>query len=140
VSRGQRADIRGQRSRGATASAAPRNARDVRLSEHPRARQQIRLAKGWAGVAGVALAGYASWKSGAPFFDTVLRALLWGIAAYVVVWFCAVQVWRHLAVAEVRAAEKLWRERRAEAERLARERAAQAHAERSATMTGSPQG
>jgi hypothetical protein len=140
VSRPQRADVRGQRSRTAKAGAAPRKPGDVRLSEHPRARQQIRLAKGWAGVAGVALAGYVSWKSGASFFDTALRALLWGIAAYVVVWFCAVQVWRHLAIAEVRAAEKLWRERRAEAERLARERAAQAQAERAATMAGSPQG
>jgi hypothetical protein len=51
-----------------------------------------------------------------------------------------VQVWRHLAVAEVRAAGKLLRERRSEAERLARERAAQAQAERAATAAGSPQG
>jgi hypothetical protein len=137
--RGQTADRRGQKGKGSNSGRPPRDAGEVRLSEHPRARHQIRLAKGWAGVAGVALAGYASWKGGAPFFDTVLRALLWGIAAYVVVWFCAVQVWRHLAVAEVRAAEKLWRERKAEVERLARERAAQAQAERAATMAGSPQ-
>jgi hypothetical protein len=135
----QRAAGSGQR-RGAAGAAVPRSANEVRLSQHPRARHQIRLAKGWAGVAGVAIAGYASWKGGAPFFDTVLRALMWGIAAYMVVWFCAVQVWRHLAVAEVRAAENRWRERKAEAERLARERAAQAQAERAATMTGSPQG
>jgi hypothetical protein len=109
----------------------------VRLSEHPRARRHIRLAKGWAGLAGVVLAGYASWNGGAPFFDTILRALLWGIAAYVVVWFCAVQVWRHLAIAEVRSAEKQWLARRSEAERMARERAAAAQAERAA-MAGSP--
>jgi hypothetical protein len=103
---------------------------EIRLSNHPRAKQQIRLAKGWAGLAGSALAGYASWHGGAPFFDTVLRALLWGVAAYVLVWFCAVQVWRQLAIAEVRAAEKVWRARKAEAERAARERNAQ-------TMAGS---
>jgi hypothetical protein len=40
------------------------------------------------------------------------RSLLWGIAAYVIVWALAVQVWRHLAVAEVRAAERRWRERK----------------------------
>lgn len=136
MSAGRKGDAR---KKGKPGSKAPRNASDVRLSEHPRARHQIGLAKGWAGVAGVGLAGYASWKGGAPFFDTVLRALLWGIAAYVVVWFCAVQVWRHLAVAEVKAAEKLWRERKAEAERLARERTVQAQAERAATMAGSPQ-
>jgi uncharacterized membrane protein len=37
---------------------------------------------------------------------------MWGIAAYVLVWALAVQVWRHLAVAEVKAAEQLWRERK----------------------------
>jgi hypothetical protein len=105
----------------------------IKLSEHPRAKRQIRLAKSWAGLAGCAFAGYASWKSGAPFFDTVLRALLWGVAAYIVVWFCAVQVWRQIAIAEVRAAEKNWLERRREAERLARERAAQARADMAGT-------
>ena len=101
----------------------------VRLSQHPRAKRQIRLAKSWAGLAGCALAGYASWKGGAPFFDTVLRALLWGVAAYMLVWFCAVQVWRQLVIAEVRAAEKEWLERKREAERVALERAAQAQAD-----------
>jgi hypothetical protein len=117
---------------------APANAGEVRLSSHPRAKHQIRLAKGWAGLAGCALAGYASWHGGAPFFDTLLRALLWGVAAYMLVWFCAVQVWRHVAVAEVRAAEKLWRARKDEAERQARERVAQAQATRAASMAGSP--
>ena len=132
----QGAGSRGQKGKTAKGS-APRNAAEVRLSEHPRARRHIRLAKGWAGLAGVVLAGYASWNGGSPFFDTVLRALLWGIAAYVLVWFCAVQVWRHLAIAEVRTAEKMWLARRAEAERVARERAAAAQAERAA-MAGSP--
>jgi hypothetical protein len=116
------------------ATAAPKTASEVRVSEHPRARRHIRLAKGWAGLAGCVLAGYASWHGGAPFVDTALRALLWGVAAYVLVWFCAVQVWRQLAVAEVRAAEKLWLERKAEAERIHRERVAQAQAERAAAV------
>ena len=118
------------------AATAPKAAREVRLSEHPRARHQIAVAKAWAGLAGLVLAGYASWHSGAPFVDTALRALLWGVAAYVVVWFCAVQVWRQLVLAEVEAAEKLWRERKEEAERLARERAAQIQAEKAAAMAG----
>jgi hypothetical protein len=102
---------------------------EIKLSEHPRARRHIRLAKGWAGLVGCAFAGYASWHGGARFDDTVLRALLWGVAAYVLVWFCAVQVWRQIAIAEVRAAEKEWRERKAEIERQARERAAQVQAQ-----------
>jgi hypothetical protein len=101
---------------------------EITLSEHPRARHQIRVAKGWAGLAGCAFAGYASWHGGATFTDTVLRALLWGVAAYVLVWFCAVQVWRQVAIAEVRAAEKEWRRRKAEIEQAARERMAEAQA------------
>jgi hypothetical protein len=105
------------------AKKAPQASSEIKLSGHPRAQHQIRLAKGWAGLAGCVLAGYASWHGGAPFFDTVLRALMWGVAAYMLMWFCAVQVWRHVAIAEVRAAEKVWRERKAEAEQAARERA-----------------
>jgi hypothetical protein len=114
--------------------APPRASGEIKLSEHPRARHQIRVAKGWAGLAGCALAGYASWHGGAPFVDTALRAVLWGVAAYVLVWFCAVQVWRQIAIAEVRTAEKLWRQRKAETEQLARERIAQAQAAKAAAM------
>jgi hypothetical protein len=120
VSKRQKAAGKGQKAKGsdaATGSGA------IKLSQHPRAKHQIRLAKGWAGLAGCALAGYASWQGGAPFVDTALRALLWGVAAYILVWFCAVQVWRQIAIAEVRAAEKAWREQKAEAERQAHERA-----------------
>jgi hypothetical protein len=101
----------------------------ISLSQHPRAKSQIAIAKGWAGLVGAAFSGYLAWKGGLPFFDTVLRALLWGVASYMLVWFLAVQVWRQLAIAEVRAAEKQWLERKQEAERLARERAVQMQAE-----------
>jgi hypothetical protein len=106
----------------------PPASRAITLSAHPRASRQIRLAKGWAGLAGAVLAGYASWKGGAPFVDTALRAVLWGLAAYVTVWFLAVQVLKHVVIAEVRAAEKNWLTRKAEAEQLARERLAQEQA------------
>jgi hypothetical protein len=119
---------------GKAAKTPPRASGEIKLSEHPRARHHIRVAKGWAGLAGCALSGYASWHGGAPFVDTALRALLWGVAAYVLVWFCAVQVWRQIAIAEVRAAEKLWRQRKEETEQIARERIAQAQAERAATV------
>lgn len=119
---------KGKKGKGAAGSS------DIKLSEHPRGRHQIRLAKSWAGLAGCALAGYASWHGGAPFVDSVLRALLWGVAAYILVWFCAVQVWRQIAIAEVRGAEKRWREQKAAAELQAREIAAKAQAERAAAM------
>jgi hypothetical protein len=127
---------RGQKAEGSAKSAKGQAACEVRLSQHPRARHQIRMAKGWAGLVACVFAGYASWHGGAPFFDSVLRALLWGVAAYLLVWFCAVQVWRQFAIAEVRAAEKVWLEQKEEAERLQRERAAELQAERA--MAGSP--
>jgi hypothetical protein len=141
--KGQKAEGRGQKGKGTKgagkkgkSAAAPRTPGEVRLSEHPRARRQINVAKGWAGLAGFALAGYESWSGGLPVIDIALRALLWGTAAYLLVWFCAVQVWRHLAVAEVKSAEKLWQERKAETERLARERDAEAG--QAAAMAGGP--
>ncbi len=90
----------------------PRNSGEVRLSEHPRARRHIGLAKSWAGLIAFALAGYLAWKGGASFVDMSTRALMWGLASYVLVWALAVQVWRQLAVAEVRAAERRWAERK----------------------------
>jgi hypothetical protein len=125
-------DAKGAAGKGAKKQ--PQSSGAIKLSGHPRAKHQIRVAKGWAGLAGCALAGYASWHGGAPFVDTALRALMWGVAAYVLMWFCAVQVWRHVAIAEVRGAEKLWRERRADAELQARERAAQTQADRAAAL------
>src|SRR4051812_29702638 len=123
---------KGQKSKGSKGAAKGKQTGDIKISEHPRARHQIRVAKGWAGLIGCAFAGYASWHGGAPFVDTALRALLWGVAAYILVWFCAVQVWRQVAIAEVRAAEKLWRQQKTDAELEARERLAQMQAEMAA--------
>jgi hypothetical protein len=104
----------------------------IRLSEHPRASVQIKLAKSWAGLGGFALAGWAAWHGGATFFDAALRAVLWGTVSYVVVWACAVQVWRHLAVAEVKAAERRLRDAIAAREDRMREQL-EAEAERRAS-------
>ena len=82
----------------------------VRLTDHPRAQRSIRQAKSYAGLGGFLLAGYAQWNAGGMFLDVATSALLWGIASYVVVWALAVQVWRQLAIAEVRAAERKWEE------------------------------
>jgi hypothetical protein len=94
--------------------------REIRLSEHPRARRQIRQAKAWAALAAAALAAYVSWHGGATFVDTALRAILWGTIAYLVAWACAQQIWRQLALAELRAAERRALARMREAEEAAR--------------------
>jgi hypothetical protein len=92
----------------------PRNPNEVRLAEHPRARRQIALAKSYAGLGAFAFVAWSAYSGGAPFVDVAERALMWGMAAYVLVWALAVQVWRHVAVAEVKAAEKRWKDRKNE--------------------------
>lgn len=82
----------------------------IRISDHPRAQRSIQQAKSYAGLGAFLFAGYAQWKAGGMFLDVATSALLWGIAAYIVVWALAVQVWRQLAIAEVRAAQRRWQE------------------------------
>lgn len=91
---------------------APQKASEVRVNQHPRARRQIGLAKSYAGLIAFAVVAWSAYRGGAPFPDVAFRALLWGFSSYLVVWALAVQVWRHVAVAEVRAAERAWKERR----------------------------
>lgn len=74
------------------------------VANHPRARYQVRRAKGWGGIAGFVIAGYLSYKTGVPTFDVGMRALVAGIVGYMLAWMCAVTVWRHLVLAELRAA------------------------------------
>ena len=84
----------------------------IQISNHPRAQRSINVVKSYAGLGAFLFAGYSSWHAGNEFVDVATRALMWGVAAYVLVWALAVQVWRHLAIAEVRAAEERWREAR----------------------------
>jgi hypothetical protein len=84
----------------------------IAVANHPKARHQINLLKSYAGLAAFCLSGYFAWKGGALFVDVATRALLWGVATYVAVWAMAVQVWRQVAIAEVRAAERNWKERK----------------------------
>jgi hypothetical protein len=85
----------------------------IAIANHPKAQQQINVLKSYAGLAAFGVAGYLAWKGGAEFVDVASRALLWGVAVYVAIWAMAVQVWRQVAIAEVRAAEKQWRDRKA---------------------------
>jgi hypothetical protein len=86
------------------AADAARGAVAPSVANHPRASYQVRRAKGWGGVAGFAIAGYLSYKAGVPTFDVGVRALVAGIVSYMLAWMCAVTVWRHLVLAELRAA------------------------------------
>jgi hypothetical protein len=76
----------------------------ISVAGHPRASAAVKRAKGFGGIAGFALAAYLSYKAGVPTHQIAERALLVGIAGYLVAWACAVTVWRHLVLAELRAA------------------------------------
>jgi hypothetical protein len=80
----------------------PAGAEDVKLTAHPRAKMQIRRWKGIGGLAGCALMAWLSWRSGTDFVHLGLRALIGGVATYVVVWAASVYIWRQIALAEVR--------------------------------------
>jgi hypothetical protein len=81
---------------------APPTSNDVKVASHPKARRQIRRAKGWGGLAAFFIAAFFSWHNGADFTHAGTRALIAGMAGYVIAWTAAVYVWRQIAVAEVR--------------------------------------
>ncbi len=74
------------------------------VANHPRARAAVRRSKGWGGLIGFGIAAYLSLQAGVPAPDAGLRALGAGVVGYVLAWGCAVAVWRHLVLAEMRAA------------------------------------
>jgi hypothetical protein len=88
----------------------------VALENHPRAKRSITRWKGIGGIAAFGVVGFISLRASVPFFDSGLRALIGGVVGYAVAWFVAVQVWRQVAVAEIRRhqAEAIARRRRAQ--------------------------
>jgi hypothetical protein len=80
------------------------------VATHPRAAAAVRRAKGFGGLGGFALAALLSHRAGLAASDTLERALIAGVAGYVLAWGCAVTVWRHLLLAEMRTAIERQRE------------------------------
>ena len=76
----------------------------ISVAAHPRAAAAVKRAKGFGGIGGFAFAAYLSHKAGVSTGQMLARALAVGIAGYIVAWACAVTVWRHLVLAEFRAA------------------------------------
>jgi hypothetical protein len=74
------------------------------IATHPRARSSVRQVKGWAGLAGFAIAAVLSLQASVPLFQVGERALVAGVVGYMLAWWCSVLIWRHLIVAEQRAA------------------------------------
>jgi hypothetical protein len=78
----------------------------LRLATHPRAPQQIAMAKGWGGLLGFLFVGWTSHAAGATVFESGLRAIGGGLALYVLAWATAVVVWQQVAKAEVERARR----------------------------------
>ena len=76
------------------------------VSAHPRAADSVRRAEGFGGLLGLVLVGFLSSRAGALPIDAAARALIGGVAGYMAAWLISVQVWRHLVIAEVRAATR----------------------------------
>jgi hypothetical protein len=83
---------------------ADNGSRAISVADHPRAAAAVKRAKGFGGLGGFALAAYISHKAGVPAEQVGVRALAVGIAGYLVAWACAVTIWRHLVLAEFKAA------------------------------------
>jgi hypothetical protein len=77
------------------------------IANHPRAGAQVARAKAWGGLGGFLLVALLSWRAGVPTADALLRAIAGGVVAYVATWACAIIVWRHLVIAELRAVRAL---------------------------------
>jgi hypothetical protein len=84
----------------------------ISIDQYPRAKQSISRAKGLGGIGCFVVVGFISLRAGVPFFDSGLRALVAGVVGYAVAWFGAVQVWRQLAIAQVRRHQAREAERR----------------------------
>ena len=85
------------------------------IASHPRALNSIRRAKGWAGLAGFAIAAVLSLQASVPMIQVGERALGAGVVGYMLAWWCGVLIWRQLIVAEQRAAYEEIERRRADA-------------------------
>jgi hypothetical protein len=103
----------------AAAEAAEPRTIKVSLSEHPRARAGIRRVRTRAALIAFALVLVLNLMADQTAFDATWRALLAGIVVNVIAWRCAIVVWRHVVLQELRDAEERHNERvREERERL----------------------
>jgi hypothetical protein len=109
-----------------TDAAAPAGV-TVSIAAHPRAKASIRRARTRAALIAFALVLLLNLAGDQTAFDATWRALIAGIVVNVIVWRCAIVVWRHIVIAEVRqlaeAREEQSRERQQKLEAVAAEQA-----------------
>jgi hypothetical protein len=74
----------------------------VSLAAHPRAKAGIRRARTRAALIAFALVLVLNLAGNQTAFDATWRALIAGIVVNVIAWRCAIIVWRHIVISEVR--------------------------------------
>src|SRR3954462_2164898 len=74
----------------------------VSLAAHPRAKAGIRRARTRAALIAFALVLVLNLAGDQTAFDATWRALIAGIIVNVIAWRCAIVVWRHIVISEVR--------------------------------------
>jgi hypothetical protein len=94
----------------------------VTISAHPRAKAGIRRARTRAALIAFIGVLVLNLVGDQTTFDAVWRALLAGIVVNVIVWRCAIVVWRHILKSELEQLRET-REERAREQREAYERA-----------------
>jgi hypothetical protein len=99
----------------------------VSIAHHPRAKAGVRRARTRAAFGAFLLVLALNLVGHQELFDALWRALLAGIVVNVIVWRCAIVVWKHIIVTELRQEEERRlervREQRERLEKLAAERA-----------------
>jgi hypothetical protein len=84
------------------------------IATHPKARNSVRRTKAWVGLLAFVLTALLSLKASVPAFQVFERALIAGVAGYLLAWWATMVVWRHLMLAEQKAAVEEVARRRAE--------------------------
>jgi hypothetical protein len=104
----------------------------VSISQHPRAKAGIRRARTRAAFIAFIAVFALNVMGDQALFDAVWRALVAGIVVNIVVWRCAIIVWRHIVLNELQqVAEHRQEQMRLQHERL--EKLAAEQAERAAS-------
>jgi hypothetical protein len=88
----------------------------VSLHEHPTAGPKIRRAKAWAGMGGFLLMTLVGLRHGAPLDATLVRALIGGIAANLLVWAVSLAVGKRILIAQATTSARAARAAREAAE------------------------
>jgi hypothetical protein len=74
------------------------------IATHPRASGSVKRARARTGLIAFAIAAILSFKANVPIDQVGMRALAAGAAGYMIAWWASMQVWRHLMIAEQKAA------------------------------------